>query len=79
MADKCLVKSSLGDRCLSSKQCPEFAECRFGLCQCQCGYKQSSFIGGLRCSNPDDPLNINTFLNGVEQLFGQKQRAFSGP
>ncbi|CAD5217011.1 unnamed protein product [Bursaphelenchus okinawaensis] len=79
MADKCLLKSTLGDRCLTSKQCPEFAECRYGLCQCQCGYKQANFIGGVRCTNPDDPLNINTFLNGVEQLFGQKQRGFNGP
>ncbi|VDO64927.1 unnamed protein product [Haemonchus placei] len=38
--DRCLPKAQLGHRCLSRKQCPSFADCRFGTCQCLCGYKQ---------------------------------------
>lgn len=39
-SDRCLQKAQLGQRCLSKKQCPNFSDCRFGTCQCLCGYKQ---------------------------------------
>lgn len=39
VSDRCVPKVSLGDRCVSNKQCPNFSECRFGLCQCLCGFK----------------------------------------
>ncbi|KAK6033035.1 EB module [Ostertagia ostertagi] len=72
--DRCLPKAQLGHRCLSKKQCPGFADCRFGTCQCLCGYKQvRDNILGTRCTNPDDPLSLNTILTGVEQLFGNKR------
>ncbi|PIO70395.1 hypothetical protein TELCIR_07751 [Teladorsagia circumcincta] len=72
--DRCLPKAQLGNRCLSKKQCPSFADCRFGTCQCLCGYKQvRDNILGTRCTNPDDPLSLNTILTGVEQLFGNKR------
>ncbi|VDK61151.1 unnamed protein product [Cylicostephanus goldi] len=73
-SDRCLQKAQLGQRCLSKKQCPGFSDCRFGTCQCLCGYKQvRDNILGTRCTNPDDPLSLNTILTGVEQLFGNKR------
>ncbi|KIH67676.1 EB module [Ancylostoma duodenale] len=73
-SDRCLQKAQLGQRCLSKKQCPNFSDCRFGTCQCLCGYKQvRDNILGTRCTNPDDPLSLNTILTGVEQLFGNKR------
>lgn len=39
--DQCLKKVELGERCTSPKQCGDAAECRFGICQCICSYKQS--------------------------------------
>ncbi|KAI1725697.1 EB module domain-containing protein [Ditylenchus destructor] len=48
--DKCLKKMPLDGRCVSNKQCGESAECRFGLCQCFCGFKEGPF--GSRCTNP---------------------------
>ena len=98
MIDRCVKKVGLGERCFTTKQCSSlnnFAECRFGTCQCLCGFKETVCpldiirhknenvvqndinllgVGGVpRCANPDDPLNINTFINGVEHLFGPKQ------
>jgi hypothetical protein len=66
--DKCMEKVKLGERCIRTKQCPPLAECRFGTCQCLCGYKQSSFITD-QCTNPDDPLSLNTILSSVECIF----------
>ncbi|VDO37210.1 unnamed protein product [Onchocerca flexuosa] len=71
--DKCMRRVQLGERCVTSKQCPNFSECRFGTCQCLCGYKQDSLIGS-RCTNPDDPFSLNAILTGVEQVFGGKTR-----
>uniref|UniRef100_A0A183CQX4 EB domain-containing protein n=1 Tax=Globodera pallida TaxID=36090 RepID=A0A183CQX4_GLOPA len=40
--DRCLKKVELGERCVSSKQCGDAAaECRFGICQCLCTFKQT--------------------------------------
>ncbi|GMT36799.1 hypothetical protein PFISCL1PPCAC_28096 [Pristionchus fissidentatus] len=73
--DQCLPKMQLNDRCFLSKQCPSFSECRYGTCQCICGYKRvKDNILGERCSNPDDPLSLNTILTGVEQLFGKSSQ-----
>ncbi|MFH4978654.1 hypothetical protein AB6A40_005363 [Gnathostoma spinigerum] len=69
--DRCLPRVGLGHRCYSTRQCPDFSECRFGICQCLCGYKQDSFIGA-RCTNPDDPISLNAILTSVEQWFGGK-------
>uniref|UniRef100_A0A914XAZ7 EB domain-containing protein n=1 Tax=Plectus sambesii TaxID=2011161 RepID=A0A914XAZ7_9BILA len=71
VANMCLARAKLKERCLRTKQCPNFAECRFGICQCLCGYKEDSFLGD-RCTNPDDPLSLNTILSGVERIFGNK-------
>ncbi|KHN77143.1 hypothetical protein Tcan_03176 [Toxocara canis] len=71
--DKCLQHVQLGQRCITNRQCPNFSECRFGTCQCLCGYKQDSLIGA-RCTNPDDPFSLNAILTGVEQVFGGKVR-----
>lgn len=38
--DKCLKKVGLSERCVTRKQCDISAECRFGTCQCVCGYQQ---------------------------------------
>ncbi|CAI4225658.1 unnamed protein product [Auanema sp. JU1783] len=71
----CLQKTKLYQRCLTSKQCPSLSDCYFGRCRCLCGYQQSvDQILGARCTNPEDPLSINTILSGVEQLFGSKTR-----
>ncbi|KAH7719108.1 EB module family protein [Aphelenchoides avenae] len=70
--DRCVPMVPLDGRCSSSKQCGQAAECRFGLCQCQCNYVQSTSIIGTRCTNPDDPLNINRIWDNVEQLFGSR-------
>uniref|UniRef100_A0A0K0DTP2 EB domain-containing protein n=1 Tax=Strongyloides stercoralis TaxID=6248 RepID=A0A0K0DTP2_STRER len=74
VGDRCLTRSSLGERCISDKQCPNFSECRFGVCQCSCGYRQTESLLGPRCSNPEDPLSLNTILSGVEELFGNRGR-----
>ncbi|EJW86768.1 hypothetical protein WUBG_02322 [Wuchereria bancrofti] len=71
--DKCVRRVHLAERCVTSKQCPNFSECRFGTCQCLCGYKQDSLIGS-RCTNPDDPFSLNAILTGVEQVFGGNAR-----
>ncbi|KAM3726900.1 Prion-like-(Q/N-rich) domain-bearing protein [Dirofilaria immitis] len=71
--DKCVRRVQLAERCVTNKQCPNFSECRFGTCQCLCGYKQDSLIGS-RCTNPDDPFSLNAILTGVEQVFGGKAR-----
>ncbi|CAI4223712.1 unnamed protein product [Auanema sp. JU1783] len=72
--DKCLRKAKLGERCLSSAQCPNSAKCGFGFCHCLCGYQQTmDNILGARCTNPEDPLSLNTILTGVEQLFGKRK------
>ncbi|TMS37064.1 hypothetical protein L596_004080 [Steinernema carpocapsae] len=76
--DKCLPKVQLGNRCYSNKQCPTNSECRYGLCQCFCGYKTDALLG-TQCTNPDDPLSIGKILTGVEQLFGSKGRGAGGP
>uniref|UniRef100_A0A7E4W6G6 EB domain-containing protein n=1 Tax=Panagrellus redivivus TaxID=6233 RepID=A0A7E4W6G6_PANRE len=78
VVDRCLGKINLGERCVSKKQCPNFADCRFGICQCQCGYVQSDSLLGARCTNPDDPFSFNRILTGVEQLFGSKSRNTGG-
>ncbi|GMR61743.1 hypothetical protein PMAYCL1PPCAC_31938, partial [Pristionchus mayeri] len=70
--DQCLPKVPLKDRCFISKQCPSFAECRYGTCQCQCGFKsvKSGLLGGGQvCTNPEDPLGVNNILTGVEEFF----------
>ncbi|CCD83483.1 EB domain-containing protein [Caenorhabditis elegans] len=72
--DRCLAKVQLGARCYSNKQCIQSAECRFGTCQCRCGYKQvKDQLLGVRCTNPDDPLSIGSILDRVGDIFGNKQ------
>uniref|UniRef100_A0A8R1I3G4 EB domain-containing protein n=1 Tax=Caenorhabditis japonica TaxID=281687 RepID=A0A8R1I3G4_CAEJA len=72
--DRCLARVQLGSRCFSNKQCTQFAECRFGTCQCLCGYKKvKDQLLGVRCSNPDDPLSLSTILDGVGQFFGNRR------
>ncbi|CAP33055.2 Protein CBG14575 [Caenorhabditis briggsae] len=64
----------LGSRCYSNNQCIPSAECRFGTCQCRCGYKQvKDQLLGVRCSNPDDPLSIGSILDRVGDIFGNKR------
>ncbi|KAL3068706.1 hypothetical protein niasHT_032122 [Heterodera trifolii] len=75
--DRCLKKVELGERCMSSKQCGDAAaECRFGICQCLCTFKQTNILGGPpRCTNPDDPLGFSNILTRVEQIFQNRQRS----
>uniref|UniRef100_A0A915CRA9 EB domain-containing protein n=1 Tax=Ditylenchus dipsaci TaxID=166011 RepID=A0A915CRA9_9BILA len=72
--DKCVKKVPLDGRCVSNKQCGESSECRFGLCQCFCGYKQLDSLLGTRCTNPDDPLNFNNIFDKVNDLFGNSNK-----
>ncbi|CAL2050001.1 unnamed protein product [Caenorhabditis brenneri] len=72
--DRCLAKVQLGARCYSNNQCIQSAECRFGTCQCRCGYKQvKDQLLGVRCTNPDDPLSIGSILDRVGDIFGNKR------
>uniref|UniRef100_A0AC34PUV8 EB domain-containing protein n=1 Tax=Panagrolaimus sp. JU765 TaxID=591449 RepID=A0AC34PUV8_9BILA len=79
--DKCLSKNlPLGARCFSNKQCSRHAECRFGTCECMCGYRQAdSILGLVHCLDPDDPYDLRNILNNVENIFGSKSRGFDGP
>ncbi|VDP15790.1 unnamed protein product [Soboliphyme baturini] len=62
----CYKKSRLGDPCFSDSICPRKAQCQDGRCECSCNYVQRM----NNCINPDDPLNIDGFLQGFQKIFG---------
>ncbi|KAI6171308.1 hypothetical protein M3Y97_01057100 [Aphelenchoides bicaudatus] len=68
--DRCVRKASHSEKCVTNKQCPASAECRFGVCQCQCEYRLTdSLIGQQTCTDPNDPFGFNKILNNFELFF----------
>ncbi|KAI6188435.1 hypothetical protein M3Y98_00354700 [Aphelenchoides besseyi] len=68
--DRCVRPVDHLQKCVANKQCPPNSECRFGVCQCQCGYRLAeSFIGQKACTDPSDPLGLERALKNFELIF----------
>ncbi|KRZ79066.1 Abnormal cell migration protein 10, partial [Trichinella papuae] len=65
IAEQCYKKVKLAHQCFVDFQCPRNAQCREGRCECNCHFKPSM----KACVNPDDPLNIDGFLKGFQNIF----------